>query len=93
MKNPQAETKSTCTLKALIKKPNHSSPNQIGREVRKCKPSTKNILIEKKFKKAFKGKKKCKQELLTFQKIDVSEFKGPTYSLEENNVSSGSGDS
>ena len=31
-----------------------------------------NVLIEKKLKKAFKGRKKCKQELRTFQKMDVS---------------------
>ena len=33
-----------------------------------------NVLINKKMKKAFKGKKRRKQKLRTFEKMDDSEF-------------------
>ena len=47
-----------------------------------------NILIVKKMKKAFKGSKKHKQELRTFEKIDVAESEEPTQSLDESDASS-----
>ena len=46
-----------------------------------------NILIEKKLKKAFKGKKKRKQELRTFETMDVSEYEESVQSLDDSDAS------
>ena len=46
-----------------------------------CTKQKENILIKKKLKKAFKGKKSRKQELHTFE--DVSESKKSTQSLND----------
>ena len=47
-----------------------------------------NILIVKKLKKAFKGRKKRKQELRTFEKMEVSESEEFYQSLDDSNMSS-----
>ena len=52
-----------------------------------------NFLIEKKLKKAFKGEKKDKQDLCTFEKKDVSKSEESTQSLDNNDASSKRNDS
>ena len=52
-----------------------------------------NVLIEKKLKKAFKGRKKHKQELHTFEKMEVSGSEEPEQSLDDSNASSKKDDS
>ena len=44
------------------------------------------MLIDKKLKKAFKGRKKCKQELCTLEKIEVSGSEETDQSLDNSNV-------
>ena len=50
-------------------------------------------LIEEKLKKAFKGRKKRKQKLRTFEKMDVSGSEEFNQSLDDINTSSKSNDS
>ena len=50
------------------------------------------MLIEKKLKKAFKGRKKSTQELHTFEKMDVSESEESNQSVDDGNASSKSDD-
>ena len=52
-----------------------------------------NFPIEKKLKKAYKGKRKCKQELHTFEKMEVSGSEESYQSLDDSNASSKSDDS
>ena len=52
-----------------------------------------NVLIEKMLKKAFKGRKKRKQELRSFEKMDVSGSEEYNQSLDNSDVSSKSDDS
>ena len=47
-----------------------------------------NVLIKKKLKKAFKGKKKLKQELHTFVKMEVSGSEGSNQLFDDSNASS-----
>ena len=47
-----------------------------------------NVLVEKKLKKAFKGKKKRKQELRTFEKMEVSGSEDSDQSLDDSDASS-----
>ena len=82
------------TLKALIKKAksNKSKRFRKGGEKTYTKHEA-NLLIEKKLKKAFNGRKKCKHELHTFEKIEVSGSEESNQSLDNSNVSSKSDDS
>ena len=52
-----------------------------------------NVLIENKLKKVFKGRKKCKQELRTFEKMEVSGSEESDQSLDNSDSSSKSDDS
>ena len=52
-----------------------------------------NVLIEKKIKKAFKGRKKCKQQLRTFEKMEVSGSEDSDHSVDNSDVSNKSNDS
>ena len=52
-----------------------------------------NVLIEKKLKKSFKGRKNCKQELRTFEKMEVSGSEESDQSLDDSDASSKSDDS
>ena len=52
-----------------------------------------NMPIEKKLKKAFKGRKKHKQELRTFEKMEVSGSEDSNPSLDDSNASVKSDDS
>ena len=47
-----------------------------------------NVLIEKKIKKAFKGRKKRKQELRTFEKMDVAGSEESNQSLDDSDACS-----
>ena len=66
-------TDKCATLKALIKnvKSNKSKEYREGGEKTYTKHNI-NVLIEKRLKNAFKGRKKLKQELCTFEKMEVS---------------------
>ena len=80
------------TLKALIKKA--KSKQSKGYKEDNKKTYTKhevNVLI--KLKKDFKGKKKHKQELHTFERIDVSESKESAQAIDVSNLPSKSNDS
>ena len=52
-----------------------------------------NVLIEKKLKKAFKGKKKLKQELRTFEKMVISGSEESNQSLDDSDAPNKSDDS
>ena len=52
-----------------------------------------NVLIKKKLKKAFKGRKKCKQELRAFEKMEVSRSEASDQSLNNSDASKKSDDS
>ena len=52
-----------------------------------------NVLIEKKLKKAFKGRKKPKKELRTFKKMEVSGSEESDQTLDDSDASSKSDDS
>ena len=52
-----------------------------------------NVLIEKELKKAFKGRKKCKKELGTFEKMEVCGSEESDECLDNGDVSSKSDDS
>ena len=82
-----------CTiLKALIEKAksNKSKGCRKGGEKRYTKHK---VLIEKKLKKAFTGRKKSKQELRTFEKIEVPGSEESDQSLNDSDASSKSDDS
>ena len=82
------------TLKLLIKKTksNKSKGFRKGGEKTYNKHEM-NILIEKKLKKAFKGRKKRKQEPRTFEKTEVSGSEDSDQSLDDSDASSKSNDS
>ena len=82
------------TLKALIKK-TKSNKSKGLREGGKntCTKYKMNVLIEKKLKKPFKGRKKRKQELRTFKKMEVSGSEESGQSLDDSDTSSNSDDS
>ena len=52
-----------------------------------------NVLIEKKLKTAFKGRKKHKQEIHAFEKMDISGSEESNQSLDDSDVSSKTDDS
>ena len=82
------------TLKALFEK-NKSSKSKGFRKGGE-KTYTKhevNVLIEKKLKKAFKRKKKLKQDLRTFEEMEVSGSEESNQSLDDSDVFSKSDDS
>ena len=81
-------------LKALIKKAksNKSKGYRKGGEKTYTKHET-NVQIEKMLKRAFKGRKKHKQELRTFEKMEVSGSEMVDQSLDDSDVSSTSDDS
>ena len=66
------------TLKALIKKVKSNKSKGYRKGGKKTYTKHKvNVLIEKKLKKAFKGRKKSRQELCSFEKMEVSGFSIP----------------
>ena len=82
------------TLKALIKKAESNKSKGFKKGVDKTYTKHEvNVLIEKELKKAFKGRKKRKQELHTFEKMDVSRSEESNQSPDYINASSESDDS
>ena len=77
------------TLKALIKKSKSNKSKGYKKLGNKMYTIHKvNVLIEKKLKKAFKGRKKREEELRTFEKIKVSGSEGSDQSLDDSDASS-----
>ena len=82
------------TLNALIKKAKSSKSKGYGKGGKKTYTKYEvNILIEKKLKKTFKGRKKRKQEPHTFVKVEVSGSDDSDQSLDDSDASSKSNDS
>ena len=82
------------THKALIKKAKSSKSKEYKKRGKKTYTKHEvNVLVEKMLKKAFKGRKKCKQELRTFEKMDVSRSEESGQSHDNSNASSNIDDS
>ena len=82
------------TLKALIKKAKSNKPKGYRKGGEKIHTKHEvNVLIEKKLKKAFKGRKKRKQELRTIEKVEVSGSKESEQSLDDSDTSNKSDES
>ena len=88
MENVVISQTSVLHSKPSLKRSNPTRSNDKGKQGSNEMYTTHeaNFLIKKKLKKAFKGRKIYKQELHTFEKMDVSESEKCTQSYDETKI-------